>query len=191
MGRSMTSGGTGRFRRGHGSRGSAAGVGLHLSGRGVSWRCSRKRFSRRRRMPSRSIVGALLAGVLLGLVLAVSPASATTPARSLSPDSRFLVPLPNQAGVQQAVSLLRAGQVRNALLVGALLTKPHAVWVTKGTPTDARNAVRNAVILADFERAVPVLVAYDIPGRDCGGFSAGGAQNTADYKAWIDGFATG
>jgi endoglucanase len=143
-------------------------------------------------MPRRSIVGALLAGVLVGLVFAVSSAAgATTPARSLSPDTRFLVPLPNQAGVQQAVGLLRAGQVRNALLVGALLAKPHAVWVTKGSPTDARNAVRNAVALADFERAVPVLVAYDIPGRDCGGFSAGGAQNTADYKAWIDGFATG
>jgi endoglucanase len=143
-------------------------------------------------MPRRSIVGALLAGVLAGLVFAVSSAAgATTPARSLSPDTRFLVPLPNQAGVQQAVGLLRAGQVRNALLVGALLAKPHAVWVTKGSPTDARNAVRNAVVLADFERAVPVLVAYDIPGRDCGGFSAGGAQNTADYKAWIDGFATG
>ncbi|HEY1369871.1 MAG TPA: glycoside hydrolase family 6 protein [Gaiellaceae bacterium] len=143
-------------------------------------------------MRRRSIGFVLLASVVAGLAVAASAASgARAPTRSLTPDTRFLVPPPNQAGVQQAVGLLRAGQVRNALLVGALLAKPHAVWVTKGSPTDARNAVRSAAALADIERAVPVLVAYDIPGRDCGGFSAGGAQTTSDYKAWIDGFATG
>jgi endoglucanase len=36
-----------------------------------------------------------------------------------------------------------------------------------------------------------VLVAYNIPGRDCGGLSAGGAQTAAEYAAWIDGFASG
>ena len=44
---------------------------------------------------------------------------------------------------------------------------------------------------AAVERAVPVLVAYDIPGRDCAQYSAGGALNEADYEAWIDGFAKG
>jgi endoglucanase len=34
-------------------------------------------------------------------------------------------------------------------------------------------------------------VAYNIPGRDCGGLSAGGAQTPAEYEAWIDGFAAG
>jgi endoglucanase len=38
---------------------------------------------------------------------------------------------------------------------------------------------------------VPVLVAYDLPFRDCGQYSAGGALNTADYAAWINGFARG
>ena len=44
---------------------------------------------------------------------------------------------------------------------------------------------------AALERAVPVLVAYDIPGRDCAQYSAGGALNQADYEAWISGFAQG
>ena len=36
-------------------------------------------------------------------------------------------------------------------------------------------------------RKMPVLVAYNLPFRDCAQYSAGGAANTAEYKAWIDG----
>jgi Glycosyl hydrolases family 6 len=36
---------------------------------------------------------------------------------------------------------------------------------------------------AAFEHAVPVLAAYDIPGRDCAQYSAGGALDQADYEA--------
>jgi endoglucanase len=38
---------------------------------------------------------------------------------------------------------------------------------------------------------VPVLVAYNIPARDCGSHSAGGAEQTAGYRAWIRAFADG
>ena len=44
---------------------------------------------------------------------------------------------------------------------------------------------------AAVERAVPVLVAYDIPGRDCAQYSAGGALSQADYEAWINGVRAG
>ena len=36
-----------------------------------------------------------------------------------------------------------------------------------------------------------MLVAYNIPFRDCAQFSAGGATTTDEYLAWIDGFARG
>ena len=36
-----------------------------------------------------------------------------------------------------------------------------------------------------------MLVAYNIPFRDCAQFSAGGATTRAEYEAWIDGFAAG
>ena len=36
-----------------------------------------------------------------------------------------------------------------------------------------------------------MLVAYNIPFRDCAQFSAGGATTPAEYEAWIDGFAAG
>lgn len=36
-----------------------------------------------------------------------------------------------------------------------------------------------------------MLVAYNLPYRDCSQYSGGGAIDTAAYKAWIEGFATG
>ena len=44
---------------------------------------------------------------------------------------------------------------------------------------------------AKAQRRVPILVAYNTPFRDCAQYSAGGATDTAAYKAWIDGFAAG
>jgi endoglucanase len=41
------------------------------------------------------------------------------------------------------------------------------------------------------QHAIPVLVAYNIPFRDCAQFSAGGATSVEEYQAWIDGFAAG
>ena len=38
---------------------------------------------------------------------------------------------------------------------------------------------------------MPVIVAYNLPFRDCAQYSAGGAADTAAYKAWIDGVAAG
>jgi endoglucanase len=38
---------------------------------------------------------------------------------------------------------------------------------------------------------VPILVAYNVPFRDCGQYSAGDVPDTTAYNAWIDGFARG
>ena len=66
---------------------------------------------------------------------------------------------------------------------------PQAFWFTGGTPKQVRRQVDRTVDAATQAQAVPVLVAYNVPGRDCGGYSAGGAQR--DYRRWIDGFADG
>ncbi|MDP3794972.1 MAG: glycoside hydrolase family 6 protein [bacterium] len=39
--------------------------------------------------------------------------------------------------------------------------------------------------------ALPVFVAYNIPGRDCGGYSWGGAGSAQAYRDWIAAFAAG
>ncbi len=53
------------------------------------------------------------------------------------------------------------------------------------------NDVYNVVTTASQKKEVPILVAYDIPDRDCGGYSSGGAASGSAYQSWIDGFATG
>jgi endoglucanase len=68
---------------------------------------------------------------------------------------------------------------------------PRAVWFTSGTPAQVQRQVQLTMAEAAVERAVPVLVAYDIPGRDCAQYSAGGALSESAYEAWIDGFARG
>ncbi|MGE5464921.1 MAG: glycoside hydrolase family 6 protein, partial [Syntrophothermus sp.] len=62
---------------------------------------------------------------------------------------------------------------------------------TKGTPKTVMQDVRNTVSRAADKGTVPVLVAYNIPFRDCAQYSAGGATNASEYEAWIDGFAAG
>jgi endoglucanase len=138
---------------------------------------------------SGSLRRALTRAVLATALVALLPASAS--AHGSGTHTRFFVPPPHKEAIEQALQLVRQHRVRDALRIAALEAKPKAVWVTKGTPADARAAVRDTIRKASFQRAVPVLVAYNVPGRDCGGLSAGGALTTADYKAWIDGFASG
>jgi endoglucanase len=72
-----------------------------------------------------------------------------------------------------------------------MIETPQAVWFTGGSPKSVKQDVRNIVQRAAAKHTVPVLVAYNIPFRDCAQFSAGGATSVPEYQAWIDGFAAG
>jgi len=89
---------------------------------------------------------------------------------------------------QQEQDLARTGHPGDAKLIRALVAVPSALWITAGTPDQARAAAAQAV---KKTKTVAVLVAYNIPGRDCGLYSAGGAQTPEAYAAWVDGLAKG
>ncbi len=78
--------------------------------------------------------------------------------------------------------------------VSALLDKiaqyGGADWVGEWTPY-VENWVRKRVTLLEKNGTLPFFVAYNIPKRDCGQYSAGGASKAAEYKEWITGFARG
>ncbi len=77
-------------------------------------------------------------------------------------------------------------------LLTTLAGQPKAAWFGGWIPTGSVTAaVAEVVRAAAAQGAVPVLVAYEIPGRDCGGYSAGGAGSPAAYRAWIEAFAAG
>jgi endoglucanase len=44
---------------------------------------------------------------------------------------------------------------------------------------------------AKAQNATPIFVAYNIPNRDCSGYSAGGATTASAYQSWINGVAAG
>jgi endoglucanase len=130
------------------------------------------------------IVTAMLLIVPVGTQAAPPPVDKT-----LQPDTRFFVPQPDSGAVQQALSLLKSGQVKKALLIAAMEFSPRAVWITGGTPSQTQQTVKQTISQAREAESVPVFVLYNVPNRDCGGYSAGGAQDTATYEAWIDAVA--
>ncbi len=71
-----------------------------------------------------------------------------------------------------------------------IAAQPHAVWFGSWN-ADIRADVDRVVSGAAASGAVPVLVAYNIPLRDCGGYSAGGAASASAYRSWISAFAAG
>jgi endoglucanase len=129
------------------------------------------------------ILRKLITGAILLLISCVGVHGQS---KTLSTETRFFIPQPPDGAVQQVEGLLKQGQVKSALLITAMETIPQAVWLTGSTPSEVGASVTSALHEANVERAVPVLVLYNIPGRDCGSYSAGGAENTADYETWID-----
>jgi endoglucanase len=85
----------------------------------------------------------------------------------------------------------KKGRDRDAELMRKLSRTPQSFWFTGGTPKATRRDVNRVVSAAANHAAVPVLVAYNVPGRDCGQYSTGGARTARAYRRWIDAFARG
>lgn len=68
---------------------------------------------------------------------------------------------------------------------------PSATWLAYGAPEIAETMARDVTERAAANSQMPVLVAYNIPFRDCALYSAGGAADGGAYLAWIAGLARG
>ncbi|MEV6006622.1 glycoside hydrolase family 6 protein [Streptomyces sp. NPDC051976] len=123
----------------------------------------------------------------LAAVAAAVPAHATTTAVSATrAPAALYTPPANSAAHTQILDLLRQGHLKDAAGVLAMTLTPQAVWYGDGTPATVEASVRGTVTAAARRHALPVLALYNIPGRDCSQYSAGGAADTAQYEAWID-----
>jgi endoglucanase len=129
---------------------------------------------------------AIAAVAVIGAFVAV-PASVA----AKSAGGGLFVPKPNKGAEQQIAALTAAGDTTAADAIRAMIDTPQAVWFTAGTPKSVRQDARRITKQAAAKNTVPVLVAYNIPFRDCAQFSAGGATTRTEYEAWIDGFASG
>jgi endoglucanase len=83
------------------------------------------------------------------------------------------------------------GDPRTSVIESRIAGQPAAVWFADFAPSTIASRVRAVTSGAAAQGRVPVVVAYAIPGRDCGGASEGGAPDLAAYDAWIEKFASG
>ncbi|MFL5467840.1 MAG: glycoside hydrolase family 6 protein [Gemmatimonadaceae bacterium] len=94
---------------------------------------------------------------------------------------------PNSSAKQTADSW-RQSRPADAAQMDKIASGSQAQWFGEWSG-DIFSAVSNAVNAVASAGAVPVLVAYNVPQRDCGGLSAGGVGSPAAYKTWISAFA--
>jgi endoglucanase len=159
------------------------------------------------------VAGAVFA-VAVGCLLAVSlgacgagsaqsaAATARAPALTLAPVTQSALrhgadPLagqtlyvaPNSPAAIEARRLQAQGDARDAQLLGRIAAEPTATWFASSS---ARVRASASALVAAAGAQTPMVVAYDIPQRDCaGGYSAGGASTPAAYSEWVAQLAAG
>ena len=95
----------------------------------------------------------------------------------------------NSAAATQA-SAWAQNRPADSSAMQVLAAQPTAAWFGSWN-SDVTRDVQRLVSAAAAQGTMPIMVAYNIPQRDCGGFSGGGSNNPAGYAAWIRSFAAG
>jgi endoglucanase len=83
------------------------------------------------------------------------------------------------------------GDSRTPVIRDRIATVPQARWFTTTNTSTVRGEVDAFVGAAAAAGKVPIMVVYNIPNRDCGGASGGGAPSHSAYRAWVDQVAAG
>jgi endoglucanase len=95
---------------------------------------------------------------------------------------------PNSSAAQTQHEWESAGRSADAAQIAKIASRPAARWFGEWSTAAEVSAWVGAAAAAG---ATPVLVAYDLPWRDCGLQSAGGAKNGKAYKHFIAEMAKG
>lgn len=103
-------------------------------------------------------------------------------------DVQFFVPPYTNA--DQARRRLERTSPADAALIAKIADTPQARWFGEWSG-DIETVSANYVKAAHNRGKVALIVAYNVPNRDCGQYSAGGATDPADYRRWIQGLAKG
>jgi endoglucanase len=141
-----------------------------------------------------------LVPILIGLMSCSSDeqdAPAREPAKQSDAVAQSSIPLKGQAlyvdpqnpAALQAARWRAAGRTADAAAMARLAKRPTAVWFADPGEVTAR--VRETTQKAAKAGRTALLVAYHVPGRDCGSYSAGGSDSPTGYRAWVRGFARG
>ncbi|MFF3610302.1 glycoside hydrolase family 6 protein [Streptomyces sp. NPDC002580] len=95
---------------------------------------------------------------------------------------------PDGNAAEQVAAYAEAGKDEAAEQIRKIAGQPTGEWIGAENPEGEARGFTEAAEKAD--RAA-ILVLYNIPHRDCGQFSQGGAADGDAYRTWIDGVAKG
>jgi len=138
-------------------------------------------------MLRRSAAGAALAGAA-ALATAALGIGLLSPSPAAAAESTFYVDPSTNAAEWVAANPTDS---RAAVIRDRIASVPQARWFTTTNTATVRAEVDAFVGAAAAAGKTPIMVVYDIPNRDCGGASSGGAPTHAAYRAWIDEVSAG
>jgi endoglucanase len=119
---------------------------------------------------------------LLSAVLVLTPLSAP------AADSAYYVDPQTQAARWVAAN---PSDGRTPVIRDRIASVPQPRWYTANNPSTIAGEVASFTSAAASAGKIPILVVYNIPGRDCSGASSGGMPSHAAYRQWIDQFSAG
>ncbi|MBU7598752.1 glycoside hydrolase family 6 protein [Streptomyces sp. P38-E01] len=126
---------------------------------------------------------ALVAGCASGGGDKDKPDSGDRGAKPGKSDAAFWV---NPEGKASAALDSTSGQ--DAELIEKIAEQPAGEWIK---PEQAESQTRSITEAATEADTSPILVMYNIPHRDCGQYSQGGAKSADEYRAFTDAVAKG
>lgn len=95
---------------------------------------------------------------------------------------------PEGNAAEQVAAYEKAGKGEDAEQIRKIAEQPTGEWIGPENPEQEAKGFTEAAEAADRDA---ILVLYNIPHRDCGQYSSGGAADGNAYRAWIDGVAKG
>lgn len=124
---------------------------------------------------------ARIAGLLAGALLLSACGSPQPPPLNPLFGQRLWVDRQSPVAVA-AAALRQSGRGAEADALAPIASQPVATWLTHD---DAPRRAQRVVDEAEVADALPVLVLYHRPHRDCGSYSAGGSRDAESYARWI------
>ena len=140
--------------------------------------------------PSQIKTRLLLIASLVSLIgiSTTGPFIATTYGNPLAGASFYIDSTQNNAAKQ--ASIWRTSRPNDAAMMDIIARQPKAYWMGNWN-ANSQQAAADYVNRAQAQGKTGVIVSYNIPSRDCGSYSAGGAGSHAAYRLWVDGLAAG
>ncbi|GGS16932.1 glycoside hydrolase family 6 protein [Streptomyces griseoviridis] len=95
---------------------------------------------------------------------------------------------PDSTAARRVAALEQAGEDADAARIRRIAEQPVAEWIGPDNPEEQARGFTEAAGRAD---RTALLVLYNIPHRDCGQYSQGGAADGDAYRAFVDAVARG